>query len=90
MGKTFGCFTLNRSGDYEFKKNSSQFAELFIKTSGNKMTGVTTINPSYSTTRTVTHQQPVIKKQAEDKFESVLFLPEGESRQSEYKGVSVN
>ena len=37
----------------------------------------------YSATRTVTRQQPVIEKQAEDKFEVVLFLPEGESRQGE-------
>jgi glycosyltransferase involved in cell wall biosynthesis len=47
------------------------------------MTEVTIINPSYSTTRTVTRQQPVIEKQAEDKFETVLFLPEGEDRQGE-------
>jgi glycosyltransferase involved in cell wall biosynthesis len=46
-------------------------------------TEVTTINPSYGTTRTVTRQQPVIEKQAEDKFETVLFLPEGEARQGE-------
>jgi glycosyltransferase involved in cell wall biosynthesis len=50
---------------------------------GNKMIEVITINPSYSTTRTVTRQQPVIEKQAEDKFETVLFLPEGEARQGE-------
>jgi glycosyltransferase involved in cell wall biosynthesis len=47
------------------------------------MTKITRINPSYSTTRTVTRQQPVIEKQAEDKFEAVLFLPEGEARQGE-------
>ncbi len=47
------------------------------------MTEVTIINPSYRNTRTVTRQQPVIEKQAEDKFETVLFLPEGEDRQGE-------
>jgi len=47
------------------------------------MTEVTVINPSYSTTRTVTRQQPVIEKQTEGKFETVLFLPEGEARQGE-------
>ena len=47
------------------------------------MTEVTIINPSYSTTRTVTRQQPVIEKQAEDKFKAVLFLPKGEDRQGE-------
>ena len=47
------------------------------------MTEVTTINPSYGTTRTVTRQQPVIEKQAEDKFETFLFLPEGAARQGE-------
>jgi glycosyltransferase involved in cell wall biosynthesis len=47
------------------------------------MTEVTIINPSYSTTRTVTHQKPVTEKQAADKFETVLFLPEDESRQGE-------
>jgi len=31
----------------------------------------------------VTRQQPVIEKQAEDKFETVLFLPKGEARQGE-------
>ena len=59
------------------------FIEEFIKTSGNKMTEVTIISPSYSATRTVMRQQIVIEKQVEDKFETVLFLPEGEARQGE-------
>ena len=41
------------------------------------------ISSEFSTTRTVTRQQPVLKKQAEDKFETVMFLPEGGSRQGE-------
>jgi glycosyltransferase involved in cell wall biosynthesis len=47
------------------------------------MTEVAATNPSYSTTRTVTRQQPMIEKQAEDKFETLPFLPEGEARQGE-------
>jgi glycosyltransferase involved in cell wall biosynthesis len=47
------------------------------------MREITRINPSYSATRTVTRQQPVIEKQTEGKFETVLFLPEGEARQGE-------
>jgi len=47
------------------------------------MREITRINPTYSTTRTLTLQKPVIKKQVEDKFETVLFLPEGEARQGE-------
>jgi len=35
----------------------------------------------YSTTRRITKQKPVIESQPEDKFETVLFLPEGEGRQ---------
>ncbi len=42
------------------------------------MREITRINSTYSTTQTLTLQKPVIKKQAEDKFETVLFLPEGE------------
>jgi cellulose synthase/poly-beta-1,6-N-acetylglucosamine synthase-like glycosyltransferase len=47
------------------------------------MREITRINPTYSTTRTLTLQKPVIKKQVEDKFETFLFLPEGEARQGE-------
>ncbi len=42
-----------------------------------------TITSEFSTTRTVTRRQPVFKRQAEDKFETVVFLPESESRQGE-------
>jgi hypothetical protein len=41
------------------------------------------LDEKYSTTRNVTHQKLVIEKQAVDKFEIVLFLPEGEARQGE-------
>ncbi len=37
----------------------------------------------YSTTRQITKQKPVIEVQSEDKFETTLFLPEGEGRQGE-------
>jgi glycosyltransferase involved in cell wall biosynthesis len=45
------------------------------------MTKVTTINLSYSTTRTVTRQQSVIEKNPDDQFETMLFFPEVEGRQ---------
>ena len=38
------------------------------------MTKVTTINLSYSTTRTVTRQQSVIEKNPDDQFETMLFF----------------
>ncbi len=41
------------------------------------------LNPNYSTTRLVTQIVPIIEKKPEDKFETVLFLPEGEGRQGE-------
>ncbi|KOR27390.1 hypothetical protein TI05_19120 [Achromatium sp. WMS3] len=41
------------------------------------------LNSNYSTTRLVTRTVPVIEKKPEDKFETVLFLPEGEGRQGE-------
>lgn len=44
---------------------------------------ISTISSEYSTTRTVTRQQPVFEKQPQDKFETVLFLPEGEARQGQ-------
>jgi len=50
---------------------------------GDKMTEVAATSSSYSTMRTVTHQQPMIEKQAENKFEIVLLLPDGEARQGE-------
>ena len=34
------------------------------------MREITRINPTYSTTRTLTLQKPVIKKRVEDKFET--------------------
>lgn len=37
----------------------------------------------YSTTRLLTREQPVIEHKPEDKFESYLFLPEGEDRKGE-------
>uniref|UniRef100_UPI00059064B6 hypothetical protein n=1 Tax=Marinobacter gelidimuriae TaxID=2739064 RepID=UPI00059064B6 len=37
----------------------------------------------YSTTRNVTREKPVLEKQPEDKFETVLFLSQGEGRQGE-------
>lgn len=44
---------------------------------------MTLINRSYSTTRTITLEQPIVEKQPTDTFETVLFLPEGEGRQGE-------
>lgn len=41
------------------------------------------LDKAFSTTRQITKQKPVIEAQSEDKFESVLFLPEGEGRQGE-------
>jgi len=41
------------------------------------------LDKAFSTTRQITKEKPVFKKQPTDKFESVLFLPEGERRQGE-------
>lgn len=41
------------------------------------------VDETYSTTRLLTHEKPTIKKKPEDKFESLLFLPEGEGRKGE-------
>jgi len=47
------------------------------------MTNITCIDKKYSTTRLLTREQPIIEKTPEDKFESVLCLPEGEGSQGE-------
>ena len=47
------------------------------------MNNLTCLDAAYSTTRQITKQKPVIESQPEGKFESVLFLPEGEGRQGE-------
>jgi glycosyltransferase involved in cell wall biosynthesis len=41
------------------------------------------LDEHYSTTRNVTREKPLLVKQSEDKFETVLFLPECEGRQGE-------
>jgi len=41
------------------------------------------LDENYSTTRLVTKEKPKIVNNPEDKFESVLFLPEGEGRKGE-------
>jgi glycosyltransferase involved in cell wall biosynthesis len=41
------------------------------------------LDENYSTTRLVTQEKPEIINKPEDKFESVLFLPEGENRKGE-------
>jgi cellulose synthase/poly-beta-1,6-N-acetylglucosamine synthase-like glycosyltransferase len=41
------------------------------------------LDENYSTTRLVTQEKPKIINKPEDKFESVLFLPESENRQGE-------
>lgn len=38
------------------------------------------LNSTFSTTRLVTREQPIIENRPEDKFETVLFLHEGENR----------
>ena len=47
------------------------------------MTEVICLDKNYSTTRLLTRAQPVIEKKPEDKFESMLVLPESEGRQGE-------
>ena len=47
------------------------------------MTDMIGVDKNYSTTRMLAREQPTIENNAEDKFESVLFLPEGEGRQGE-------
>jgi len=41
------------------------------------------LNEKYSTTRLLTKEKPEIVNNPEDKFETVLFLPEGENRKGE-------
>ena len=40
------------------------------------------LNKDFSTTRLVINDRPEIEKQSSDKFESLLFLPEGNDQQS--------
>jgi hypothetical protein len=47
------------------------------------MTELIELDSNYSTTRNVTREKPVLENKADDKFETVLFLPEGEGRQGE-------
>lgn len=47
------------------------------------MTNAICLNDKYSTTKLVTQEKPEIANSAEDKFESVLFLPEEEGRKGE-------
>ena len=41
------------------------------------------LDKSFSTTRLLTKEKPIIKNSPEDKFETVLFFPEGENRKGE-------
>lgn len=41
------------------------------------------IDPTFSTTRLLTNEKPEILKNLDDKFETFLFLPEGENRKDE-------
>jgi glycosyltransferase involved in cell wall biosynthesis len=47
------------------------------------MTNTICLNEKYSTTRLVTREKPEVANSLEDKFETVLFLPEGEGRKGE-------
>jgi hypothetical protein len=47
------------------------------------MTDIICVDKKYSTTRLLTRKQPAIENKPEDKFDSVIFLPEGEERQGE-------
>ncbi len=48
-----------------------------------KMTDIICLDEKYSTTRILTKEKPEIINNPEDKFESVLFLPDGENRKGE-------
>lgn len=47
------------------------------------MINIICLNEKYSTTRLLTHEKPEIINNPKDKFETVLFLPEGENRKGE-------
>lgn len=47
------------------------------------MTNTICLDENYSTTRLLAKEQPIIKHRPEDKFETILFLPESENRKSE-------
>lgn len=47
------------------------------------MTDILSLDEGYSTTRLLTKEKPKIINTPEDKFETVLFLPEGENRKGE-------
>ncbi len=47
------------------------------------MTNTICLDENYSTTRLLTKEKPIIENKPEDKFETVLFLPEGVNRKGE-------
>jgi glycosyltransferase involved in cell wall biosynthesis len=47
------------------------------------MNDIVCLDEKYSTTKLLTQEKPVIVNNPEDKFDSVLFLPEGENRKGE-------
>ena len=47
------------------------------------MTNTVCIDEKYSTTRLLTKEKPILVNSSEGKFETILFLPEGENRTSE-------
>ncbi|GIT99335.1 glycosyltransferase family 2 protein [Sulfurovum sp. TSL1] len=47
------------------------------------MTKAVCLDEKYSTTRLLVKEKPIIENSPEDKFETVLFLPEGENRKGE-------
>ena len=47
------------------------------------MTKTIILDKNYSTTRLVTKEKPEIANKPEEKFETLLFLPEGEGRRGE-------
>jgi len=47
------------------------------------MTNAICLNEKYSTTRLAIKEKPIIESKLEDKFETILFLPEGKNRKAE-------
>ena len=47
------------------------------------MTKTICLDENFSTTQLLTQEKPILEQNAEDKFETILFLPESENRKGE-------
>lgn len=62
---------------------NQEYPTVMLEQNNDKSSTGFCLNKDYSTTRLVTREKPIIENKPEDKFETVLFLPEGEGRKGE-------